>query len=383
MLFKFLDFTIRPVLFFARYLNSRNSIYLRKAPSKLAVIKLSALGDVLCLIPSVITFKKHAPSVRISLVTTFRSSPDFIDRLDVFDEIIVLNTSFLSFFPSFFRTIFSISSSDVVIDCDQSYQLSELITLFCPFSIGFFTSIKGSTFNLSVPYSPSTNERYSFYLLFLKLSSSSGLGLPPDPLLHLDSLNNSSICSDTYSRIPSLKKFLRKSRPLILLYPGSSLNAIYRRWPIACFKTLYSLLSSKYDVCFVGGPSEVSLIPYLSSFVPESKLYISKLSLYELSIFISNSVDLLIGNDSSLIHLSDLLRVPTFGLFGPNSCSKWGPLAENSQSFSLFYPCSPCMHPYINTIPTRCYYPTDSGQAPCMLELDPHLIVSAVNNLLD
>jgi ADP-heptose:LPS heptosyltransferase len=383
VLFKLLDSFVRPILYFASLACRKKVIHLSKSPINISVIKLSALGDILCLVPSIVTIKKFCPSLRISFVTTFRGSPDYIEKLNLFDEIIVLNTSLSGFVASLLSVFSSVHRSDVVVDCDQSYQLSELISLSCPFSIGFYSSVKGRTFSLTVPYSPLSNERYLFYSLFNKLSSCCNLPLPSKPLLVLDSLKHCSISDLTYSKYPELIGFLSKSLPLILLYPGSSLNAIYRRWPLSSFEELYYLLSSKYDVVFVGGPSEVSLIPYLSTFVPESKLFISKLSLYELSIFISNFVDLLIGNDSSLIHLSDLCGVPTFGLFGPNTSSKWGPVAKNSKYFSSLYPCSPCMHPYMNIVPSRCRYQSDTGNAPCMELIEPFQIFSAVNALFD
>lgn len=383
MIFKLLDSIIRPLIFICNFFRPRQITTLSATPRMLTVIKLSSLGDILCLLPSIITIKKHYPQIHVTLITTFRSSPAFIEKFNLFDKILVLDTRLHAFPLSFLSAISSVSHSDVVVDCDQTYNLSELITLSCPFSIGFFTSIKGQSFNVSVPYNPLCNERFSFFSLFLKLSECSNISLPLAPLLHLSDFSDYSLSSETYYKFPSLLDFNDKCRPLILLYPGSSLNALYRRWPLSSFKILYSQLIDNYDVIFVGGPSEVPLIPYLSSFVPQSRLFISRLTLFELSVFIANFADLLIGNDSSLIHLSELLNVPTFGLFGPNTSLKWGPLSDHSQSFSLFYPCSPCMHPYINIIPSKCCHQSASGQASCMEEIDPLTISAAVHALLD
>ena len=322
--------------------------YHNDKPKRILVIKLSAMGDALCLMPSLRIIKRKFPHSEVHWLTSYRSSPDLFKQVDFLDKIIVL--------PMGFRLIFSLFEIwrfkyDVCIDFDQSYHFSETISNFANFNIGFKSQIKGSSFNLSLPYHSELNEK----LLFLELTK-----------ILLDEFQSDGIAFD-YTVYEILNSFCPSSRllnfaselskyatPVLIIYPGSSQNAIYRRWPISKYIELANSFDSQVKVIFSGGVDE---IPFKSSLL-ESGLansdHINNWSLLEWAWIFKNVANLFVGNDAGLLHLAESQNLPVIGIFGPNIYSKWGSLNPLSICVDKVLDCRPCIQGSLGLIPTSC-----------------------------
>ena len=66
--------------------------------NQVVFIKLSAMGDLLCMLRSVRAFKEANPNIKTTIITTSRSSPLFWQDVTFVDKVIILKADlFLPF----------------------------------------------------------------------------------------------------------------------------------------------------------------------------------------------------------------------------------------------------------------------------------------------
>ncbi|QWE10889.1 glycosyltransferase family 9 protein [Polynucleobacter sp. es-EL-1] len=320
-------------------------------PDQILIIKLSAFGDSLCLIPSLRYFSKSFPDCKIDWLTTGRSSPKTFSEIKFIHEIIIFPLNIfraLIFLPSL---IFKIKKYDLVIDCDQYYALSELIALFSRRSVGFSTPIKGSNFSHSISYDPLLNEILQFKLLFDEIPVPRNNS---DVSFHADCLE----LTDNYQPTDFLKNAILnldlQTKPLIVLYPGSGSNAKIRRWSASNYIELSNFLSEKFTVVFAGGADEIDLKTILSS-SKKSIDWIGKWSLTEWAWILRHHTSMFVGNDGGLFHLADSQGARTLGIFGPSLYSKWGSINPRSRHIEISsLECRPCLRGHLGQVATVC-----------------------------
>ena len=342
---KFLDNFFRfstLLLIFVRII-SFNSFRLVKNNKVFVIIKLSAMGDLLCLLPSIEAFKKENPDYRVVVITTKRSNPDFWQKAGIVDNLQIFNIR--SPFISLYRAIRLTWSAEICIDADQYYQISQFVALFCGRNVGFRTPIKGKFFDYQVTYSGTLNEKILFYKLFQLSCSVTNLNLAPlNPIL--PALGQKR--TDQNCLFPD---------KVICLYPGSSKNAAFRRWHIENYINLANLIiASDYRCVFIGGPDELELVPIIEKHKHEH--YIGKWSLSDTSIFLRNHVELFVGNDAGALHIAESQGTKCIGIFGPGLGSKWGTLNRQSKIVEEKLACRPCIRNHLGDIPQECRFGT-------------------------
>ena len=106
-----------------------------------------------------------------------------------------------------------------------------------------------------------------------------------------------------------------------ILCPGSAENQKFKRWPIYKFVELANLyIENNHNVKIVLGPQEA----YLSNFFVEFEINIS-LSFKKVK-NVSQESDLIICNDSFLLHFFSILDLKVLGLFGPTDPNRTLPI---------------------------------------------------------
>lgn len=154
-------------------------------------------------------------------------------------------------------------------------------------------------------------------------------------------------------------------RAYIALAPSAAWET--KRWPIAHWKTLISLLP---DTSFVilGGPRD-HFCAEIASLAPERVVNMAgQLSLEE-SCAVVASAQLTISGDTGLLHAADQMRVPNLGLIGPTA------FGYTSQNTSLILEtqlsCKPCSKDGRD----RC---TNAIFQKCMVDITPEQVADAV-----
>lgn len=325
-----------------------------KNPSKhLMLIKLSAMGDVICLAQVLRWYEPKLKSFEIEILTTHRSNPKLFTGLD-FVKVTVLPTSPLKlvFFLLFnFRCL----RKKTIINFDQYYNLSQLICYLGEKSFGFKTALAGSKLAASVSFAPDDNIRNNFERL----------------LLHALGLERKKTDADARSNFTFLPKKITNDQVVfenysLIICPGTSINAEYRRYDFESFMWIAESFQNKNkNVYFLGGPDEECFVDRINSRGFEAHNLIGKIDITDLAgimLYAKKAKCILLCNDSGLLHLADAQGVTTCSVFGPNLESRWGPLIPSSKAVSKNTPCRPCIQTHLGVIPSSCKF----GNVECM-----------------
>jgi ADP-heptose:LPS heptosyltransferase len=149
-----------------------------------------------------------------------------------------------------------------------------------------------------------------------------------------------------------------------------------RTWPKDYWDTLLQMLLSDPDLgIMVLGAGNDAVAPHHFRIVN----LVGRLDLRGTAAAIAVS-DMLIGMDSSLLHVAGAVGTPAIGLYGLADPDKRAPLDSAQTAVQADVPCAGCLHELVppNTDP-RCRF----GPAFCNDEITPNLIYKAAINCLD
>jgi ADP-heptose:LPS heptosyltransferase len=324
--------------------------------SSILIIKLSAMGDALCMLPAVRMLSQAFPDAEIDWLTTQRANPGLFDKLDFLREIILVPTGIrrlLVFLPTL---IGKCRRYDLIVDFDQYYSLSEMLAWLGRRSVGFRTPIKGSLFSLAVKYDASLNEKLQFRNLVQDIIATwNGCESRFDPCL------KEIVINADYS--PNAQKNIEKVKsvglPVLVMYPGSSENAKFRRWDWPNYQVVIEHFRDRCSIVIAGGPDEESIAQMLHRSEDRAFNWINLLSLRDWALFFYKESPILVGNDGGLLHIADAVGLPVVSIFGPSLFSKWGSLHEQSIGLEKKLGCRPCLKNYLGIVPTRCWKGTN------------------------
>ncbi len=119
------------------------------------------------------------------------------------------------------------------------------------------------------------------------------------------------------------RKDIKEKKDYFIIHPGSGNPK--KNYPISKFIKLSKMLKNelKIEPIFLLGEPEKRMISGLEEFQTILNPDIRKL------ICIIKNSRFYIGNDSGVTHLSAILGVKTFSIFGPTDVNVWAPLGEN------------------------------------------------------
>jgi ADP-heptose:LPS heptosyltransferase len=154
----------------------------------------------------------------------------------------------------------------------------------------------------------------------------------------------------------------RDSFPVIAVHVGSGPN-FYRvplkRWPIENFVALCDALAERYGARIVltgQGAEEKALVEQAKQMMRcEPVDTCDRLSVQTLLALMKRS-NLVIANDTSVMHLAALVRTPVVAFFGPTAPIHYGPNNAEDLVFYRDLYCSPCLTNY-NLKISRCVAP--------------------------
>lgn len=369
-LLKFLDRALRSIV---RWMPKNKTI--PADPKRILIIKLAAMGDAFCLMPAIIKIRLSSPHSQIDWLTTKRTNPWVFKRIDAINNIIILPIEPIKLIGFLFSYFFRRPVYDLIIDYDQYYAISEIMAYKGKSSSGFKTPLKGHTFSESYVYDSIKSEKNQF--MDLALMSFSGINND----INGDFYELKDLIRE-YSPSDFLLDFSRKSKlsdyPLVVIYPGSSLNAMMRRWPPNRYLSLAQILSKKCIVIIAGGPDEMDISEFFLTGNQRIQNFIGKLAIEEWLWFFRYNVDLFIGNDGGMMHLAESQGLPSVSLFGPALGSKWGSLNKKSIILDVELNCRPCIKTYLGIIPQTC----SRGDFACMNNISVNMVIDAVEKIL-
>ncbi len=161
-------------------------------------------------------------------------------------------------------------------------------------------------------------------------------------------------------------------RKAIFLCPGS--RHFTKRWPVECWKNLAKKLSAENHIVLIGGKEDIGICDAIGE-IGGLINFCGKFSMLE-SMAILSHADLVITNDSFLMHAANTLRKKILAIFGSTvrefGFSPYG--VENKIMEVNGLNCRPCSHLGRESCPRKHFR--------CMLGTTPEMVYEAAMELI-
>jgi heptosyltransferase II len=310
-------------------------------PGKILIIKLSALGDTVMMIPILRQLRKDLPGTEIYMLTTKLNS-GVVKNCPYIDKLLLLDL----YNPfKFLKGIFELHriEFDYIIDFEQRIRISGLISYFlkAPQKIGF----KTPGFHRHFLYTNTIVHRFDCHQFDCMAELVKDIIGP---------VNDRSIeFWITDSDLKSADAFLQRNglqnKPLVVLHPGCGAEylsgARAREWPLENYAKLGDFLSQAHGMTvFISGSlSEQAKAEKVQSMMSaRTIMLVGKADLGQLAAILKRS-RLLVCADTGIMHLGAAVGVKTVALFGPNTPLRCQPLSGHFVTVKSDLPCMPCV----------------------------------------
>jgi heptosyltransferase I len=313
-----------------------------KGVEKILVIKLSALGDTLLLLPVIRAIRSKYNDKKITGICTNVNYAVW-ENIPEVDFLLNLNIKKLSNPGYFFRILFFLKNQkfDMVFDFDQWLKVSALLALWtgAPKRLGFKTrgQCKHFGFTKAVAHLENIHELD----MFIRLTQAGGV--PVD-----DIKINFPVRNQDIEKIREvLKRYnlnYEKDR-YIVVHPGCGEHGWRREWPPERYSEICDWIIDRYGYKAVvtGGSSEKRVVDGVIRGLKEPVINLQeKLKINEFSALLKNAEFLISGN-TGIMHLAASVGTMCVALHGPTSTKKWGPLGNNHIVIKSPLECSPCL----------------------------------------
>jgi len=280
---------------------------------KIAIVKLSALGDIVHAMVALQFIKAYSPAMQIDWIVEERFAGVLQNNPDI-DHILTVNLKSLKTNKAgIFQQIkavreYSKNKYDLVIDAQGLIKSAIIAKLLGKHIAGFDTnSIREKAASwfydvkLACSYDTNATARNAFVL-----SRPLGLNITAEQILNKKPFlffNNED---------PQIYDFLQKVRKNIVLVIGSSWES--KNYPADKFVTIAQALQQNCLVVW-GNDQEREKAEWMST-QSDTIQVMPRLDLNSLKALISKA-DLLIGNDTGPTHIAWALNKPSITIFGP------------------------------------------------------------------
>jgi len=132
--------------------------------------------------------------------------------------------------------------------------------------------------------------------------------------------------------------------PLIGLAPGAAYGPA-KRWPAERFAAVGDLLHQDYraDLVLLGGPADREAVTEVEGRAGGNYLNLAGKTTLRQALLVLSQLNVLITNDSGLMHAAAALGVPVVALFGSTDPAATGPFTDRATVIHHPRPCSPCL----------------------------------------
>lgn len=300
---------------------------------RVLIVRLSALGDVLFALETVAALHHERPDVAIDFLVEDRFASLLQDHPQIERVLVYPRKRRLAIVPSLLalrRTRY-----DVVIDLHGILK-SALHVLFARARTKLGADAPAAREGSQRAYhravampTPLPHRADIGHLLLRELGLS---GQPRAPVLA--------------TLAPPADLFAGLPQPIVMLHPGTSAFAAFKRWPVEHFATLAQRLTARGLGVVVGfGPGEADLAAPILAAAPGARgLDGSKLGLRGLAGAMQHAA-VVVAADTGPLHIAAATGARCVALFGPKEPGRYGPRAHNGITHELLYhdvPCRPC-----------------------------------------
>jgi len=185
-------------------------------------------------------------------------------------------------------------------------------------------------------------------------------------------LANPQLAIDAAQRDSALRKLnLALEQPVAAFCPGAEYGPA-KRWPAACYADIAQRLRRHgYAVWLIGSAKDKPVADEINQFAGGQCINLCGRTDLGDAIALLSCAQLVISNDSGLMHLAAALDRPLLALFGSSSPQFTPPLSAQAQVVKFDIECSPC---FKRVCPL--------GHFNCMMQLTPDMVWERLTPLL-
>jgi lipopolysaccharide heptosyltransferase II len=346
----------------------------QRTGERILVLRYRFIGDTLLTVPFMRNLRRAKPDSRIVWVVA-PGSADVVAGIPYVDELLYWDPvtrhaesrgtqktwrDKLAFIRALRRQRF-----DRVYVLKRSWT-SALLGLLsgAPRRIGFATEGRGLLLTTSVPYRHDQHEVQNF-LDVLRAD-----GVP----VHDDHLEAWLTAGERLSASTFLHQHgVGPADRLIAIHPFATNKP--RAWHEDNFTALANRLQATHSgrVVVFGGPGDATdALAFRDRIDPAPIMAVGNTTLRQ-TMALLERCELLVCNDSGIMHLGAALQRPLVALFGPQSPLKFGPWGQRSAVVYKRLPCSPCRQKFWQ----ECT-PSARGKPACMESIDVSDVIAAI-----
>jgi len=352
---------------------------LTKEPENILIIRLSAIGDVINVLPALRRLRSQFPGSRITWLVEDRASEILRDHPDV-DEVIIYPRK------KWQSGILKVNRSLNIISESLSFY-KKLRKNHYDLVIDFQGNLKSAVMNLIT----GSGNRLGFgrgYCKEFNYLSTQHHAYPAGKNIHRIEKNLSLLkeldieTSFLQPELPSSKddeeyisNFINKnadpSLPIIIIHPGTSKFGSFKQWSSESYTVLADMILDKYDanVILTWGPGEFDIVNEITgSMIHKSLPACETKSIKQLTALIKRAT-LFIGGDTGPLHIASIMGIPVVGIYGPKDPAIYGPYDGTAIVIKKDVPCSPCRK-------------RTCGDPICMSSILPEDVFSGVEKLM-
>ena len=228
-----------------------------------------------------------------------------------------------------------------------------------PKRIGYSREMRGFLLTTALKYTKHTSSMVNRYMKLINVVYDQSVA----PSLDLDEITRKSIL-DKYK--------LGNQNKMIVLCPDAEFGPA-KRWPVKYWRELIKILNKDGLIPIILGKN-TSLAEEISNDNTLRKHMLVGLTNLEEAIYILSSAEVVVSNDSGLMHVASAVESKKLiSLFGSSSPNYTAPLSKNDNSIVIYksLSCSPCFQ-------KKC----PLNHFDCMNQISPHEVYSSISNNL-
>jgi heptosyltransferase II len=314
-----------------------------RAHARILLLAMLPIGDSLFVIPTVRALRARYPQAAIVALARASNAP-ILRCVPAIDEVLVLPT--LSWWSGVWRVsrlLGTLARCDFDVAVDFTSPAYKWISLLAGIPMRTYMKFDRAWWLLPVRHSwwRSTHATRLYY------SCASELDLPDWE--HVDHTPRLALpaAARTAAAAWLARHHLDTPRTLLVcMHPGGAGLAGRKRWPVAQFAAVADRLIERHHarIILLGGPDERTLARAVAARMRHrAVLAAGELQLVE-SLGVVERCTLMVGNDSSLLHVAAAVGTAYVGIFGLTSLANFQPIPTRAGQGSIVAPWPPDRH---------------------------------------
>jgi heptosyltransferase-2 len=201
---------------------------------------------------------------------------------------------------------------------------------------------------------------------FMALGLEKNEKLPADPALPALTISPDSV-ENTLKQL----NILPKDGPILALCPGAEFGSS-KRWPLEYYAEIAkNKLAQGWQVWLFGSAKDRLITDQIEALTDHRVLNLAGNTKLTQAIDLLSLANLVVTNDSGLMHIAAALSRPVVVFYGSTSAGFTPPLSQQVKILKLTLPCSPCFK-------REC----PLSHMKCMRDLHPEQAIAAMNDLV-